>query len=76
MAQENSSLNVVGQGACRHLLSKGMFVTGLVDPTEDPLAPHGDGYCWCNLTQGQMGPDQQLVERPTCQPGRTCYEPR
>jgi hypothetical protein len=76
MAQNTSSLNVVGQGACRHLLSKGMFLTGSLEPTEHPLTPHADGYCWCNLTQGQMGPDNRVVDRPDCQAGRSCYEPR
>jgi len=70
------SLNIVPQAACRHLLSKGMFVTGLLDPADHPTMPMDDGYCWCNLTQSQLGPDDQLVERATCHNGRECYEAR
>jgi hypothetical protein len=53
-----------------------MFITGLVNPAEHPTMPMDDGYCWCNLTQGQVGPDNQLVERAACQAGRVCHEPR
>ena len=76
MAANTPSLNVVGQEACRHLLSKGMFLTGSLNPADHPDTPHSDGYCWCNVTQGQLGPDAQLVERPACQVGRECYEAR
>jgi hypothetical protein len=76
MPQNTPSLDVVTQDACRHLLSKGMFVTGMLNPAEHPTMPMDDGYCWCNLTQGQMGPDNQVVERATCQAGRVCHEPR
>ena len=75
MAQDASTLQVIGQQACRHMLSKGMFLTGELDPAV-AVTPMSDGYCWCNVTQGQMGPDAQLVERIACQAGRACYEPR
>jgi hypothetical protein len=76
MAQHTSPLNVVCQQACRHMLSKGMFLTGLINPLENDDAPHDDGYCWCNRTQGQLGPDARTVDHASCQEGRTCYEPR
>ena len=76
MAANTPPLNVVGQQACRHMLSKGMFMTGSLNPADHPDTPHDDGYCWCSLTQGQLGPDAQLVERPACQAGRACYEAR
>lgn len=59
--------------ACRHLLSKGMFVTGMVDPAEVGMS---DGHCWCNKTQHALGPDDGLVARHKCIVGRRCYEPR
>lgn len=59
--------------ACRHLLSKGMFVSGMVDPAEIGM---GDGHCWCNKTQNALGPDDGLVARLKCVLGRRCYEPR
>ncbi|HEX7450114.1 MAG TPA: hypothetical protein VF306_21315 [Pirellulales bacterium] len=59
--------------ACRHLLSKGMFVSGMVDPAEIGM---GDGHCWCNKTQNALGPDDGLVARLKCILGRRCYEPR
>jgi hypothetical protein len=60
------------QPACRHLLSKGMYVTGTLDPEVDS-GIMGDGYCWCAMTQRQLGPDNAFVERATCIPGRSCY---
>ena len=75
MAQDTASLNVNSQQACRHMLSKGMFLTGELDPAI-AVTPMNDGYCWCGLTQGQMGPDAQLVERGACQAGRACYQSR
>jgi hypothetical protein len=76
MPHENpSSLNVLKQPVCRHLLSKGMYVTGHLDPADD-IEGHSDGHCWCNRTAGMLGPDDQLVDRQRCGPGRTCYEPR
>lgn len=71
-----AQLHVVSQPVCRHFLSKGMFITGLVNPAEDPTGPHGDGNCWCNQTQSPIGPDDAIVERETCTYARRCYEQR
>ena len=76
MAEHNSELNVLNQPVCRHFLSKGMFVTGQIDPAQDPVEPTDDGNCWCNLTQGALGPDDGLVEREICVLTRACYDPR
>lgn len=62
-----------GSAACRHLLSKGMFVSGMIDPAEVGMS---DGHCWCNKTQHALGPDDGLVARHKCIVGRRCYEPR
>lgn len=70
----NVKLNVLNEPACRHLLSKGMFVTGQLDPAADPHV--GDGNCWCNQTQHVLGPDKELVDRENCNSLRPCYEPR
>lgn len=59
--------------ACLHLRSKGMYVTGCMNPEEED-AEIGDGYCWCNRTQGMIGPDDGLVARAACASGRPCYE--
>jgi len=72
MAQHD--LNVI-QPMCRHLLSKGMFVAGVLDPAVED-GHMGDGYCWCNKTQGQRGPDSQFVDRELCGVERTCFESR
>jgi hypothetical protein len=76
MPDDNPSLEVLAQSACRHLLSKGMYVTGQLNPADDPYQPMSDGYCWCNLTQHALGPDDRLVDRESCIQGRSCYEPR
>ncbi len=76
MPERNHELEVVSLPVCRHFLSKGMFVTGEINPADDPVEPTGDGHCWCNQTQNVMGPDNQLVEREICVKTRGCYEPR
>lgn len=62
------------QPGCRHLRSKGMYVTGLLNPAEEDYDGMGDGNCWCNLTQNVIGPDDQLVDRPACSTTRPCFE--
>ncbi len=80
MTQKHNPLQVVQRPVvCRHLLSKGMFVTGQLDPADDAAGDvdHvGDGHCWCNQTQNVLGPDDQLVERETCLSTRACFESR
>jgi hypothetical protein len=60
--------------ACVHLGSKGMYVTGQLNPADD-YEGHGDGNCWCLKTQNVIGPDDGLVERELCDRTRSCYEP-
>ena len=73
MSKPESELRIIPAAACTHLRSKNMYVTGQTNPADD-YETHGDGYCWCNKTAGQYGPDDQFVERTTCQSGRNCYE--
>jgi len=56
---------------CVHLRSKEMYVTGQIDPDHPDEAK--EHYCWCNLTQHVLGPDDAGVDRHTCAPGRGCY---
>ena len=51
---------------CIHLRSKAMYVTG----DRDPKAPDEEGshYCWCNMTQHILGPDQSNVDQRECSP--------
>jgi hypothetical protein len=78
MASDSRSqdLNVIGRPACRHLRSKGMYVTGKLDPANEDYEGMGDGHCWCNLTQHELGPDDQLVVRDDCIVHRKCFEPQ
>ena len=66
-------LDVIGHPPCAHLRSKGMYVTGQVDPTDD-YEGIGDGHCWCSHTQASMGPDNELADRRLCSPDRECYQ--
>ena len=59
--------------ACMHLRSKGMYMTGKMTPTRE-VDGVGDGYCWCNRTQKQQGPDSEWVERISSVAGRECFE--
>lgn len=72
-AKPTNDPNAISQPACRYLLSKGMYVTGTMNPNVED-AEVGDGHCWCNKTQNVLGPDDGLVERRACVPGRTCYQ--
>lgn len=68
-----SDFKVINQPSCRHLRSKGMYITGLMNPeADDPEI--GDGHCWCGQTQNVLGPDDGLVNRGGCIGNRTCYE--
>jgi hypothetical protein len=60
------------QAACRYLRSKGMYVSGTLNPAVDD-GHMGDGHCWCNKTQGPLGPDDNFVERKLCVSGRKCF---
>lgn len=60
------------QSPCRHLRSKGQFITGCVDPAAE-TGEVGDGNCWCNLTSHVLGPDDNFAERDSCIAGRSCF---
>ena len=61
----NDADAVVGQ--CRHLRSKGMYITGCLNPAvEDGNV--GDGNCWCGQTQHVIGPDDNFAERHSVPP--------
>jgi hypothetical protein len=57
---------------CIHLRSKSVYVTGqLRDPNHPDEA--GSQYCWCNVTQHILGPDEKSVDRRECTPERPCF---
>ncbi|MFP6612671.1 MAG: hypothetical protein VB835_10205 [Pirellulales bacterium] len=60
--------------ACVHLRSKAMYVTGDLNPSH--LDEAGSHYCWCNLTQHIVGPDDAPVDRCNCVGSRECYHAR
>ena len=59
---------------CCHLRSNGMYVNGTTDPTNTDTPGRGDGNFWCLKTMHLFGPDNELVNREVCKPGRNCYE--
>ena len=61
----------IGQ-SCRCLRSKEMFY----EVERDAAAPpSGSGIYWCIHTHNCLGPDGQIAEPASCQPGRSCFEP-
>jgi hypothetical protein len=75
MSTENSqsaASSHAGRSVCRHLRSKGQFITGLVDPATES-GEVGDGHCWCSLTSHALGPDDNFAERASCVAGRSCF---
>ena len=65
-------LEEVSELACRHLRSKAIFVTGQLEPSH--ADEEGSHYCWCNLTQHVLGPDDRDVCRQGCTQGRQCFK--
>ena len=63
----------VAEPACMHLRSKAMYVTGELRNPDHPDEA-GSQYCWCNVSQHVLGPDQLAVNRPACIAGRACYQ--
>ena len=56
---------------CRRLRWKGMYV----DAEPDATVPcPSDGFCWCAVTAGLLGPDGRPAERDTCTGQRVCFE--
>ncbi|MBM3999207.1 MAG: hypothetical protein FJ297_06650 [Planctomycetes bacterium] len=58
--------------ACIFLRSKALYLHG---EHRDPSRPEDGGspYCWCNVTQHMLGPDQLHVNRAECVAGRDCF---
>lgn len=57
---------------CVHLRTKKMYYRdGLADAD---LETDAHPYYWCDLTLGQIGPDDDLAAARHCRPGRRCYE--
>lgn len=63
----------VAEPACIHLRSKAMYVTGELRNPDHPDEA-GSQYCWCNVSQHVLGPDQVTVNRQNCIAGRGCYQ--
>ena len=61
----------VEHAPCIHLRSKAIYVTGQLTPNHTD--EDGSHYCWCNLTQHVIGPDQSDVDHRECGPDRECY---
>ena len=61
------------KSVCLRLRSKGMILN--VEP--DPTVPSSDDECfWCTHTMNCLGPDGDVAESESCQPGRHCFEVR
>ena len=84
MNHEAQSPETEDQGAlsrsaslCRHLRSKKMYVAGSfeAEAQADEDAASAYGHYWCMQTMYEFGPDDERVQRKTCKPGRSCYEP-
>jgi hypothetical protein len=58
---------------CRHLRSKAVYVAGQLEPSPE-MDTIGSGHCWCNQTSHILGPDNELVDRRSCNANRPCYE--
>jgi hypothetical protein len=72
-----SDLNIIDKSTvpiCCHLRSKGMYIHGTTDVVDTGMPGTGDGHFWCLKTMHLFGPDNEVVNRQECKPGRHCYE--
>ena len=62
---------------CSHLRSKAMYVRGSMEEVDEEhdMVESGEGYFWCLQSSHQFGPDDEVVNREACKPGRSCFEP-
>jgi len=58
---------------CIHLRSKAIYVTGELRDVNKTDELGGNNYCWCNMTQHILGPDEKHVDSRGCTPDRSCY---
>ncbi|QDU95086.1 hypothetical protein [Lignipirellula cremea] len=73
---QNEHLNVMNNPpGCVFFRSKAMYVTGRLSPdhVDESAGSHQD-YCWCNMTQHVIGPDEVIVKRHECVDGRGCFK--
>ena len=59
---------------CRHLRTKGMFVSGYDGPPPEVESPPDAAAFWCNLTGWAMGEDNRPANPTRCVGGRGCFE--
>jgi len=64
-------LQNLGHEVCNCVRWKSQFYESEPDPT---VPRSNDDSYWCALTQRVLGPDGQLVEPPSCKPGRACFK--
>ena len=61
-----------GQAPCAELRSKRWFFLKAPPRSAEELMD-GSNWCWCNLTSGRLGPDQEPVDPDDCVAGRGCW---
>lgn len=73
--QAGPSVNQAGEPSpfCRHLRSK-KFYFQTEPPRDEEELLDASKHCWCGTTQGQVGPDNEIVDHEDCRVGRECFE--
>jgi hypothetical protein len=73
--QPRTHRDLIPTSTCSALMMKHILVHGLDDRIwDDGRTYPGDGYCWCQKSCTQVGPDDEIVGVDTCQPGRPCWD--
>jgi hypothetical protein len=57
--------------ACAYLrCKKDFYIPPTEEPEEETLTPQD---YWCGQTLSPFGPDEEIADLKTCQPGRACH---
>lgn len=58
---------------CRHFRYKQLYYETGAAPADGGAVKLRTTHCWCNLTQREFGPDDEVVDVDDCVNGRGCY---
>ena len=59
---------------CKRLRNRAFYLAEPDEAAQVEFSP--ESTCWCSHTMTVLGLDEIFCSPASCQPGRTCFEPR